>query len=83
MTDGWPARFTEVLAVYMYDTTFVYQDYCHGSAISIVIIMLLFMVIAAFFLVWLSCSSLKPNAGIVLHVPALPQAPSFLEAADP
>jgi multiple sugar transport system permease protein/raffinose/stachyose/melibiose transport system permease protein len=39
MTGGGPAHFTEVMAVYMYNTTFVYQNYGYGSAISIVIIL--------------------------------------------
>ncbi len=38
MTGGGPAHYTEVMAVYMYNTTFVYQNYGYGSAISIVII---------------------------------------------
>jgi multiple sugar transport system permease protein/raffinose/stachyose/melibiose transport system permease protein len=39
MTGGGPAHYTEVMAVYMYNTTFVYQNYGYGSAISIVIIL--------------------------------------------
>lgn len=38
MTGGGPAHFTEVMAVYMYNTTFVFQNYGYGSALSIVII---------------------------------------------
>jgi len=48
MTGGGPAHFTEVMAVYMYNTTFVFQNYGYGSAISIVII--LFIVLA----IWLT-----------------------------
>ncbi|HOX31508.1 MAG TPA: sugar ABC transporter permease [Spirochaetales bacterium] len=39
MTGGGPAHYTEVMAVYMYNTTFVFQNYGYGSAISIVIIL--------------------------------------------
>jgi len=39
MTGGGPAHLTEVMAVYMYNTTFVFQNYGYGSAISIVIIL--------------------------------------------
>ncbi|MDR1030611.1 MAG: sugar ABC transporter permease [Treponema sp.] len=38
MTGGGPAHYTEVLAVYMYNTTFVHQNYGYGSALSIIII---------------------------------------------
>lgn len=39
MTGGGPAHYTEVMAVYMYNTTFVFQNYGYGSAISIVIVL--------------------------------------------
>ncbi len=45
--------------------------------ISAYIIMVLFTLITIFPLVWLGYSSLKPNAEIVQHPLALPQAPSF------
>jgi multiple sugar transport system permease protein/raffinose/stachyose/melibiose transport system permease protein len=38
MTGGGPAHFTEVIAVYMYNTTFVHQNYGYGSSLSIIII---------------------------------------------
>ncbi len=38
MTGGGPAHYTEVIAMYMYNTTFVYQNYGYGSALSIIII---------------------------------------------
>jgi multiple sugar transport system permease protein/raffinose/stachyose/melibiose transport system permease protein len=38
MTGGGPAHYTEVIAVYMYNTTFVHQNYGYGSALSIIII---------------------------------------------
>jgi multiple sugar transport system permease protein/raffinose/stachyose/melibiose transport system permease protein len=38
MTGGGPAHYTEVLAVYMYNTTFVHQNYGYGSALSIIIV---------------------------------------------
>ena len=38
MTGGGPAHFTTVIAVYMYNTTFVHQNYGYGSALSIIII---------------------------------------------
>ena len=38
MTGGGPAHFTTVLAVYMYNTTFVHQNYGYGSSLSIIII---------------------------------------------
>lgn len=38
MTAGGPAHYTEVIAVYMYNTTFVHQNYGYGSALSIIII---------------------------------------------
>jgi multiple sugar transport system permease protein/raffinose/stachyose/melibiose transport system permease protein len=39
MTGGGPAHYTEVIAVYMYNTTFVHQNYGYGSALSIIIIL--------------------------------------------
>ncbi|MDR2398232.1 MAG: sugar ABC transporter permease [Spirochaetaceae bacterium] len=39
MTGGGPAHYTEVMAVYMYNTTFVHQNYGYGSALSIIIIL--------------------------------------------
>ncbi|GHU52987.1 ABC transporter permease [Bacilli bacterium] len=44
MTAGGPAHYTEVIAVYMYNTTFVHQNYGYGSALSIIII--LFIVVS-------------------------------------
>lgn len=44
MTGGGPAHFTEVIAVYMYNTTFVFQNYGYGSALAVIIIV--FTVIA-------------------------------------
>ncbi|MDR1411896.1 MAG: sugar ABC transporter permease [Spirochaetaceae bacterium] len=38
MTGGGPAHYTEVIAVYMYNTTFVHQNYGYGSSLSIIII---------------------------------------------
>jgi multiple sugar transport system permease protein/raffinose/stachyose/melibiose transport system permease protein len=38
MTGGGPAHYTEVIAVYMYNTTFVFQNYGYGSALSIIIV---------------------------------------------
>ncbi|GHU24091.1 ABC transporter permease [Spirochaetia bacterium] len=38
MTAGGPAHYTEVIAVYMYNSTFVHQNYGYGSALSIIII---------------------------------------------
>lgn len=38
MTSGGPAHYTEVIAVYMYNTTFVYQNYGYGSALAVIII---------------------------------------------
>jgi multiple sugar transport system permease protein/raffinose/stachyose/melibiose transport system permease protein len=38
MTGGGPAHYTEVMAVYMYNMTFVHQNYGYGSALSIIII---------------------------------------------
>ena len=40
MTDGGPAHFTEVVAIYMYYNTFSYYKYGFGSAVSIVIVIL-------------------------------------------
>lgn len=39
MTGGGPAHYTEVIAVYMYNTTFVHQNYGYGSSLSIIIIL--------------------------------------------
>ncbi len=39
MTGGGPAHFTEVIAVYMYNTTFVFQNYGYGSALAVIIIL--------------------------------------------
>ena len=39
MTGGGPAHYTEVMAVYMYNTTFVHQNYGYGSSLSIIIIL--------------------------------------------
>ena len=38
MTGGGPANFTTVIALYMYNTTFVFQNYGYGSSLSIIII---------------------------------------------
>ena len=38
MTGGGPAQYTTVIAVYMYNTTFVHQNYGYGSSLSIIII---------------------------------------------
>ena len=38
MTRGGPAHYTEVIAVYMYNSTFVFQNYGYGSALAIIII---------------------------------------------
>jgi len=46
MTGGGPAHYTEVMAVYMYNTTFVFQNYGYGSALSIVIILFIVAAIA-------------------------------------
>jgi len=48
-----------------------------GWRTSAYIIMILFTVITVFPLLWLGYSSLKPNAEIVMHPLALPEAPSF------
>jgi multiple sugar transport system permease protein/raffinose/stachyose/melibiose transport system permease protein len=47
MTGGGPAHYTTVIAVYMYNTTFVHQNYGYGSSLSIIII--LFIVISLLF----------------------------------
>jgi len=39
MTRGGPAHYTEVIAVYMYISTFVNQNYGYGSALAIIIIL--------------------------------------------
>jgi raffinose/stachyose/melibiose transport system permease protein len=38
MTEGGPAHFTEVIAIYMYNNTFTYYSYGFGSAVSVVIV---------------------------------------------
>jgi multiple sugar transport system permease protein/raffinose/stachyose/melibiose transport system permease protein len=38
MTRGGPAHYTEVIAVYMYNSTFVHQNYGYGSALAVIII---------------------------------------------
>ena len=40
MTEGGPAHFTEVIAIYMYNNTFSYYRYGFGSAVSVVIVVL-------------------------------------------
>jgi len=40
MTEGGPAHFTEVIAIYMYNNTFSYYKYGFGSAVSVVIVVL-------------------------------------------
>ncbi len=40
MTGGGPARYTEVIAIYMYLNTFKYYNYGYGSAISVIIVAL-------------------------------------------
>lgn len=40
MTSGGPAHYTEVIAIYMYRSTFRYYKYGYGSAISMVIVFL-------------------------------------------
>jgi len=49
---------------------------------SAYVIMVVFAVLTVFPLVWLGYSSLKPNAEIVKHPLALPQAPSFGNYAE-
>ena len=39
MTAGGPSHFTDVIGIYMYNNTFVYQNYGFGAAVSIVIIL--------------------------------------------
>jgi multiple sugar transport system permease protein/raffinose/stachyose/melibiose transport system permease protein len=43
MTGGGPAHYTEVIAVYMYNTTFVHQNYGYGSSLSIIIIVFIIL----------------------------------------
>ena len=38
MTRGGPAHYTEVIAVYMYNSTFVHQNYGYGSSLAIIIV---------------------------------------------
>ena len=45
MTGGGPARYTEVIAIYMYLNTFKYYKYGFGSAVSVIIILLSFIFI--------------------------------------
>ena len=40
MTGGGPAGYTEVIAIYMYQTTFKYYNYGFGSAVSMAIVAL-------------------------------------------
>jgi len=40
MTGGGPANYTEVIAIYMYQTTFKYYNYGFGSAVSMAIVAL-------------------------------------------
>jgi multiple sugar transport system permease protein/raffinose/stachyose/melibiose transport system permease protein len=44
MTGGGPAHYTEVIAVYMYNSTFIHQNYGYGSALSVII--LVFIIIS-------------------------------------
>jgi raffinose/stachyose/melibiose transport system permease protein len=46
MTGGGPARYTEVIAIYMYSNTFVYYNYGFGAAISVVIVLVSVALIA-------------------------------------
>lgn len=46
MTGGGPAHYTEVIGIYMYNNTFVYQNYGFGAAISIVMVLFSVIVIA-------------------------------------
>lgn len=46
MTGGGPAHFTEVIGIYMYNNTFVYQNYGFGAAISIVMVLFSVIIIA-------------------------------------
>jgi len=43
MTRGGPAHYTEVIAVYMYNSTFVNQNYGYGSALAIIIILFIIL----------------------------------------
>lgn len=43
MTGGGPAHYTEVIAVYMYNTTFVHQNYGYGSSLAIIIILFIIL----------------------------------------
>jgi multiple sugar transport system permease protein/raffinose/stachyose/melibiose transport system permease protein len=47
MTRGGPAHYTEVIAVYMYNSTFVHQNYGYGSALAIIIV--IFCIISTLF----------------------------------
>jgi len=47
MTGGGPAHFTTVIAVYLYNTTFVHQNFGYGSSLSVIII--LFIVLSTLF----------------------------------
>jgi multiple sugar transport system permease protein/raffinose/stachyose/melibiose transport system permease protein len=47
MTRGGPAHYTEVIAVYMYNSTFVNQNYGYGSALAIIIV--IFCVVSTLF----------------------------------
>lgn len=47
MTGGGPANYTSVIGIYMYQNTFVYQNYGYGSAVSIVIVLLSVSIIIA------------------------------------
>ena len=38
MTRGGPAHYTELIAIYMYNSTFVYQNYGFGSALAVIIL---------------------------------------------
>jgi multiple sugar transport system permease protein/raffinose/stachyose/melibiose transport system permease protein len=40
MTGGGPARYTEVIAIYMYQNTFTYYHYGLGAAVSMMIVFL-------------------------------------------
>jgi multiple sugar transport system permease protein/raffinose/stachyose/melibiose transport system permease protein len=46
MTGGGPARYTEVIAIYMYSNTFVYYNYGFGAAISVIIVLISVVLIA-------------------------------------
>ena len=47
MTRGGPAHYTEVIAVYMYNSTFVHQNYGYGSALAIIIV--IFCIVSTLF----------------------------------